>query len=60
MESIYQIVFDLYSTEGPMWDTVKQLPAKPVLRAGKATGKNYTVKTYSASVVEISLVSELV
>lgn len=37
MESVYQIVFDLCSTEGSMWDMVRQLPAKPVLRAGKAT-----------------------
>lgn len=53
MENVYQIVFGLYSNEGLMWDKLRQLSAKPVLRAGKAAWKNYTIKTYCASVVEI-------
>ena len=37
MESVYQIAFDLYGNEGPTWDKLRQLFAKPVLMAGKAT-----------------------
>lgn len=36
MESVYQIVFGLFSNEGLMRDKLKQLSAKPVHRARKA------------------------
>lgn len=52
--SVYNRLSLICSLEGPMWDMVRQLSSKPVLRAGKTTWKNYTVKTHCASVVESS------
>lgn len=48
MESVYQIVFDMYSNEGAMWDKLRQLPAKPMLRAGKGAWRNYAMEAYCA------------